>query len=232
MHYNVKMRAEKAKRHISGAERIVEKNSIQSAVSTLIQRAMEHPNGEPDSISVTVSTIAGDLHTIPALPVTEPGSRDPDEARTILEKELVLMGLNPRGITEMFYSLKDMRGAALVHTTTLERLDPDQHRGIRATCLDYTGNQSGAKNHLKEALCLASKVAGCPFIVAELCMSDDPDYTTGYFASRERGYVRLAGIKEKGDPRGGRIFLFNGSETDVAGCVRYLEETPVLVIMD
>jgi 6-carboxyhexanoate--CoA ligase len=98
--------------------------------------------------------------------------------------------------------------------------------------MDYTGNKETEKNHRKEALCLASKVAGCPFIVAELCMSDDPDYTTGYFASRERGYIRLTAIKEKGDPRGGRIFLFDGSQEDVLSCMRYLEETPVLVVMD
>ena len=232
MHYSVKMRAEKARRHISGAERIVEKESIQSALLSLAQRALEHPNGEPDLISVTVNRIAGAPQIIPALTVSEPEAGTPKQARMVLKRELNFLGVDPHKILELLHSLQDMRGAALVHVKTLKRMEPDPARGIRATCMDYMGNQGGAKNHLKEALCLASKVAQCPFIVGELCMSDDPDYTTGYFASKSHGYIRLAGIKEKGDPRGGRIFLFNGSKDNVTDCVRYLEETPVLVTMD
>ncbi len=231
-HYNVKMRAEKDRRHISGAERIVPCGDVQEAVRDLTRRAMCHPNGEPDSLSVTVHRIARDILMIPALPVSGPKGGNPEEARNILQRELALLGVDHRGILREFYALRGMRGAALLHERTLERMEPDPQRGIRATSMDYTGNQGGAKNHMKEALCLASKVAGCPYITAELCMSDDPDYTTGYFASRERGYIRLGGIKEKGDPRGGRIFLFRGSREDVGECMRYLEDTPVIVTME
>ena len=38
---------------------------------------------------------------------------------------------------------------------------------------------------VKEALILTSKAAACADIIAEVCISDDPDYTTGYIASKE-----------------------------------------------
>ena len=230
--YNVKMHAERACRHTSGAERIVSRDKVQEALRTLLERAMNHPNGEPDSIVLTVNALADEIARIPALPVSECETHSPDEARRVLEAELERLGCDARRILDLFYSLRDMRGAALVQQHTLARMEPDPQRGVRATVLDYSGNRGSAKNHFKEALCLASKVAACPFIAAELCISDDPDYTTGYFASKERGYVRLPEIKEKGDPRGGRIFLFTGSEDDVRSCMRYLEETPVLVDME
>ena len=37
---------------------------------------------------------------------------------------------------------------------------------------------------VKEALILASKLHHA-HIIAEVCISDDPDYTTGYFASEK-----------------------------------------------
>jgi len=66
-------------------------------------------------------------------------------------------------------------------------------------------------------------------ILGELCISDDPDYVTGYFASKELGYVRITKLKEPGDPNGGRIFLFRGSREDAEACIRYLEREKVLV---
>ncbi len=230
--YNVKMRAEKERRHISGAERLISKDQIQQAMAALIERAMHHPNGEPDAVSVTVKRVDLPLRIIPALPVSERFTRTPEEARLALAAELRSMGLSPEPILEAFYQLTGMRGAVLLDVRTLCPLEPDGRRGIRATCMDYSGNRGGPKNHLKEALCLASKVVSCPGIIGELCMSDDPGYTTGYFASQGSGYVRLTNIKAKGDPRGGRIFLFDGAAGDVTECIRFLEEMPVLVKLD
>lgn len=231
MIYNIKMRAEKEQEHISGAERIVAQDMLREAMLDLADRALGHPNGSPDTISVTIQKISQPVQTIPALRITECATRSPADARAVLEQELHRLGVCPQTILETFYQLSGMRGAALMDARRLCRLEPDSNRGIRATSMDYTGNRGGKKKHLKEALCLSSKVAGCPHIIGELCMSDDPDYTTGYFASRERGYMRLPHIKTKGDPRGGRIFLFQGTSEDVEACIRYLEETPVLVAM-
>ncbi|MFN3976837.1 MAG: 6-carboxyhexanoate--CoA ligase, partial [Aquificaceae bacterium] len=42
---------------------------------------------------------------------------------------------------------------------------------------------------------------------AELCWSDDPDYTTGYVAGKNIGYVRIKPMKEEGVPIGGRVYF-------------------------
>ena len=77
---------------------------------------------------------------------------------------------------------------------------------------------------------LATKVASHPHIKAEICFSDDPDYVTGYVASKELGYVRVTTLKEKGDGNGGRIFLYDGPAEEAAECIRYLQEQPVLIV--
>ena len=71
---------------------------------------------------------------------------------------------------------------------------------------------------------LATKVANAPGIVGEICVSDDPDYVTGYVATKEIGYCRITTIKEMGDPCGGRIFLYRGPREGVEGTIRFLQE--------
>ena len=88
---------------------------------------------------------------------------------------------------------------------------------------------SSAKNHFAEAVVLATKVANAPGIVGEICVSDDPDYVTGYVATKEIGYCRITTIKEKGDPCGGRIFLYRGPREGVAETIEYLQKQCVLV---
>jgi len=62
---------------------------------------------------------------------------------------------------------------------------------------------SDEKNHFQEAIVLASKVVSAPRIIAEICMSDDPDYVTGYVAAPSIGYQRTTRLKEPGGPDGG-----------------------------
>ena len=82
-------------------------------------------------------------------------------------------------------------------------------------------------SHVREALVLAAKVAAAPEVVAELCWSDDPEYTAGYVASKA-GYFRFPRLKEYGDPVGGRIF-FVRPDCDLPLLIDYLERQPVLV---
>ena len=76
---------------------------------------------------------------------------------------------------------------------------------------------------------LATKVANAPGIVGEICVSDDPDYVTGYVATKEIGYCRITTVKQKGDPCGGRIFLYRGPREGVPETIRYLQRQCVLV---
>ena len=66
-------------------------------------------------------------------------------------------------------------------------------------------------------------------MLCELCISDDPDYTTGYYASLTSGYVRIGPLKEPGDPRGGRLFLWRGTPAELPKALEFLEKQPVLV---
>ena len=85
-----------------------------------------------------------------------------------------------------------MRGAMLLDVDRLIRLEPDKKRGIRATNMDQErmkGDRIGnEKNHYEEAIVLATKVANCPGIIGEICISDDPEYVTGYVSSIVIGY--------------------------------------------
>ena len=80
------------------------------------------------------------------------------------------------------------------------------------------------KNHFREAIVLATKVVHAPGIISELCMSDDPEYVTGYISSLKHGYVRLTPLKDVGNPHGGRIFIFDSRKANIQDTIAYLEE--------
>lgn len=124
-----------------------------------------------------------------------------------------------------------MRGAVLYDVATSSRLEPDHERGIRVTYMDAEGAASNCsgKNHFREAIVLATKVVNAPGIIAELCLSDDPDYLVGYLASLKHGYVRLMPMKEMGNPHGGRVFIFDSSKAKGEDAIYYLEKQRVLV---
>ena len=81
----------------------------------------------------------------------------------------------------------------------------------------------------REALALATKVAHAPGVVAELCWSDEPDYTAGYVASLQTGYVRFPRLKDIGDPKGGRVFFVNRDALNMTKLIDYLQFCPVLI---
>jgi 6-carboxyhexanoate--CoA ligase len=134
----------------------------------------------------------------------------------------------------------NMRGAMIMDAVTGERLESDQSRGIRSSRFDWTDEASlHAKQQLAavglshyrtaEALALATKVAHAPGMIAELCWSDEPDYTAGYVASLSTGYVRFPFLKQCGDTHGGRAFFVDHDHLDLAALIRYLESEAVLI---
>ncbi|MBQ6246773.1 MAG: 8-amino-7-oxononanoate synthase [Kiritimatiellae bacterium] len=231
--FSVKMRASRGGDHVSGAERIVAAQAAPETAAALVRRALSHAKGEPDFIGVKVVQTK-DVLRVKALPVATEEAATPREGLGIAARLLREAGVaRADEVVAMMAGADPMRGAMLVDVDTLERLEPDRARGVRATCMDAAGAQgrlpASAKNHYAEAIVLASKVAAAPGIVAELCISDDPGYVTGYVASRTIGYRRITCMKELGDARGGRIFLCRGIAGDPAETIRFLEETPVLV---
>ncbi len=233
--FSLKMRASQAGRHISGAEKLLPETSLSAFSGALLERALHHANGKPDFINLKIESVAPEnLLELDALPMREIRCGSPEEALSELGKLLAGLGIgHAPEIVDMLSGCSGMRGAILLDAKTRERLEPDQVRGVRATYMDSADSPlcgpDSAKNHFAEAIVLATKVANTPGIAAELCISDDPDYTTGYIASRELGYVRITNLKETGSPKGGRIFLYTGRRGDVPQTIEFLENKPVLV---
>ncbi len=237
--YSMKMRASRREGdqevHVSGAEKILSEPELTDNAEALIGRALHHSKGSADFIQLKIQrTPAESLAWIDALPVRTLETKNAAEGRAAIRDLLEQLGLeNSAAILERFHETYAMRGAMLLDADTLERLEPDGARGIRATYMDAEHSPlrspHSGKNHFQEAMVLASKVANAPHILAEVCVSDDPDYVTGYVASRKTGYVRITNLKEPGDPDGGRIFLYRGPRAEVPKTIAYLEEQRVLV---
>ena len=230
MLYSVKMRSaqggahEFGGRHISGAERILPGDQLDYAVLTMLHRAREHERGCADFISLKVEEIKPqEIIYKPLLAFSTCKAATAAEGHRAAIDELVRAGVNIN--------------AAVLDAESGLRIDGMGERGVRASkmdCVDSRGydeylQQSGLTgDHVREALVLASKVAGAKDMVAELCWSDDPNYVTGYVASPVYGYRRIPVIKERGNGVGGRIF-FVRPNTDVAKLINYLEEQVVLI---
>nr|WP_320131420.1 6-carboxyhexanoate--CoA ligase [uncultured Holophaga sp.] len=230
----MKMRAAEEDRHVSGAERILTREELEPTVSALVRRALTHTKGDPDRIHLKIERLReSDLLRLPPLPVRTVEVATPEEGHRVLRTLLDAEGLaRAPEILARFPESYGMRGAMLLDVQSLRRLEPDPARGVRATYMDYAGggSLSEGKQHFREALALATKVAAAPGIVGELCISDDPDYVTGYFASPRQGYIRITRLKEPGDANGGRLFLFDGKQAEVGDCIRFLQERPVLLL--
>ena len=241
--YSLKMRASKhtgsVQEHVSGAEKILPQQELPQQMEALLSRALHHAKGKADFINLKIEAISSEnLQYIEALPVSTHEAANPAEGRQFMCQIMRELGLTPdkcQKILELFQATYGMRGAMLLDVDTLERLEPDQQRGIRATYMDSIAPKGetkaicDGKNHFQEALVLASKVLSAPNIIGELCMSDDPDYITGYIATRDKGYIRITQLKEMGCPDGGRIFLYRGPKSQVEDCIKYLQEQRVLV---
>ena len=237
--YSMKMRASRTEdgknEHISGAERILPESALIENAGAMIDRALHHAKGRADYIQVKIEEACPEeIGYVEALPVSTRESANAAEGKEAILSLLRKIGVeNGDAVMRKFGETYDMRGAMMLDADTLERLEPDPARGIRATYMDAEHGENRAactgKNHFQEAVVLASKVANAPHILAEICVSDDPGYVTGYVASKKTGYVRITRLKEKNDPNGGRIFLYRGPREDVPRTIAYLEKQKILV---
>lgn len=248
--FNVKMRA--AKRgdhkqggiHISGAERIVKKENLEKTVSELMKRAFNHSKGECDFINFSLQELNKEkIIKIPSLDIITIKVDDYKEGRKCAINVMNKSGIEKtkcEHILKLLEDSEDMKGAVIVDINSLKRLDNEADKGVRVTGMDWEGNNVHIleetlekhninNNHVKEAVALASKVISAPGIICELCWSDDPDYTAGYVASEELGYVRITHLKQHGDSKGGRIFCFDSSKAEINECINYLRKTVTLI---
>lgn len=237
-HYGVSSSTEV---HISGAEGMFRKSDIHKTVKRYIERALNHPRGKTDKIIITIEDIQQKLYKIQTLPLATVRCDSPAEGKKIATVLLVSLGISKRSIKRAFQLVRKggMRGAALITAMSGNRLEPDMKRGIRVSRLGIDSavlkvlsrrlKQLGINTDIvKEALILASKVISSKHVIAELCVSDDPDYTTGYIASKQYGYLRIPHIKPRGSRIGGRAFFVH-ERGQVEKIITYFEQIPVLV---
>ncbi len=246
--YSVRMHASAGGRHLCGAERLVGAERLGATASAMLGRAIDRGGHRLEDLRIHVAAIdPARLRRIGLLPVRTVPVETPPAAwqeAIRLVTGLGVVGAAVRGAVEAIRGGAapggaNMRGAMIIDAVTGARLEPDPNRGVRVTQMDLDEGirkavqaylvQCGATHpRVMEALILASKTAAVEGVVAELCVSDDPDYTTGYVGSRDLGYVRILNLKAPGDPRGGRAIFVNGSVSP-ATVIDALERTPYLV---
>lgn len=228
--------------HISGAEGLYGLSEVPEITREYSLRAVHHTRGRPDKILITIERVMQKPGRASLLPCRTVLSSSPDGARKVAEGLLLAAGIPRKAIRcgmRIVACRVAMHGAALVQSESAVRMEPDRQRGVRVSRMGIPGEaekrlsrrlarQGINTTTVKEALILASKVASCDGVLAELCVSDDPEYTTGYVASRRFGYVRIPCIKREGNPCGGRVFFIKEG-ADVIRIVEYLERVPVIV---
>lgn len=245
--YSLRMRASKDGSHISGGERIIARSRVLMEAKGLLLRAMDHVIGMPDEIHLTIEEIKDKILYGESLPISTIETIGVDDSRIKAAGLLSLIGVSKKAVESAFREIskgaspdgKNMRGAMIIDMDTGKRLEPDPCRGIRVSRMDITEEAEDALKiemkraraegeRVKEALILATKVS-MGGTLAELCWSDNPDYTTGYVASKRYGYVRFPHLKKDGDPKGGRAFFLMGSEMNLNSYIAFLERMPLLI---
>ncbi len=217
-------------------------------MSDLLRRALSS-YGTPDEISITIDYIGPvPVSYLRSLDVKTAISSSCKEALDLSKRILESNGISSAVVGKAIHLLcagptpegTNMRGAILMDALTGERLEPDIRRGVRVSRIDYTEDARKAitiglkdcgiyHGRVVDALAVATKVASRAETIAELCWSDNPDYTTGYVASRKSGYVRITNMKEKGSFRGGRVFFVSPKGLDLQQYIQYLEREPVMI---
>jgi len=246
--YSVRMRASAGGKHISGAERIVSSDAINVIVNGLIARAMSKHRA-PDRIALQIENLGNiSPRLLTALDVVTIHAGNTETGRSDASRVLHAAGVSNKAVDAAIDQVLgnaapsggNMRGAMIRDAETGERLEPDRERGVRASRFDWTDDARVAADRLlsgsglthfriREALALATKVVHAPGVIAELCWSDDPDYTAGYAASVKTGYVRFPYLKQEGDDRGGRTIFINRSALDLTVLLHYLQAEAVLI---
>ncbi len=233
-------------KHISGAERILREDEIEEELINVYRRAITHERGKPDFINLKIEEIdEDDVIYRKRLNINQHQVNSKEEglnlAKDILKENSVSEESAEIAIQTLLDLEESMHGAMLIDKDTGKRIDDKGIKGVRVTGIasaDITKYKESLKNdgreglHLEEALILASKIASCKGIVAELCWSDDPSYVIGYVAAKDN-YERIPILKEEGNPIGGRVFFIDSNQLNddytLNDLIDYLENQIVLI---
>lgn len=232
-------------KHISGGENLCTKDEILKKSLMLMKKALTHKRGDPDFLQIIVEKISEPITFVEPLPVRTYGVKDANEGRQKAKLLLKAAGIEENIVDRGFLELSnswDTRGAIMIDVNTGMRIDGRGLKGVRVSRIDWEESSyerwlakycQPRNQRMKEALAIATKVTLHPSTVAELCWSDDPDYITGYVASRKNGYERITKMKEYGDEKGGRVYFVHlVSEQELEQYIHYLEKAPVMLKME
>ncbi|MDA8060385.1 MAG: 6-carboxyhexanoate--CoA ligase [Leptospirillum sp.] len=235
--YNVRMRTSVNGKHYSGGEEILPEKDIEEGVARLFKRGFESPprNHRAEiSISLKVDGIAAEqIRKWELLPVRQLESDNEETTKSFIRSFLALsvkeISSEPEKSVQNILDYMDsfqkpwaspMWGASLLAPSG--EIVPTSDHGVRTThigirtearldLLTFANSSGISGRRFPEALMLASKVIAQPLVHLEICVSDDPSYTTGYIANKKTGYIRLPHIKKAGLTGGGRIYLLHHS---------------------
>lgn len=223
---SVRMRASLKGEHVSGAERIVEKSSLDKTVIELLNRPKDY-----DFININVELLKDVFFIDKALKIESFEFKTVKEAKTKLIQILesyVKKDILSKALTLLENRTKNIRGAHLLDIELGELLEQDRDRGVRTVKIDWEDREgiksillkNGFTERTVDALAIATKNIECG-VLAEICWSDDPNYVSGYVTvSNTKTYYRLTPLKEKGDPFGGRVYFISRKNLDkVVSCL-------------
>lgn len=246
--YSIRMRSAREGHHLSGAERLSSAEELEQLAAAMVRRALTHTRGQAETIELSIEALDQARVRRAALPDLRTRLvHDWRQGRQAAAQLLRQAGVSADAVDQAMATIaagaapdgRSMRGAMLIDAASGRRLEPDRARGVRVSRMDLslTARQTLASglqalgldnDHVREALVLAGKVLTAQGIVAELCWSDDPDYTAGYVASPQLGYVRFPQLKPLGEERGGRAFFVAAGAQNLARLINYLESQPLL----
>ncbi len=236
-YFSLKMRASEEDKHVSGGERIVEKENLEEVILELLNRPSSY-----DFLNIKVQKLKEIDYIEKSLDIKSYTFDNYLEANNFAISLLENAGI-PRKISENYIWLlhtgagelgNNMRGAMIVNLNG-ERLELDKSRGVRTTNVDFLNRKNIEKILLEkgfslrtlDALALATKNLNHPDIIAEYCISDQQDYTTGYVAIKGL-YNRISPLKKLNNPKGGRIY-FVRNNTDIDKLYNYLQNKSFLI---
>lgn len=227
--YSTRTRSSADYRHISGTERSALATELPQLTSVMISRTPHHGKGRPDITHITADKIEeSTISTTPALALFLRSNFSPGDAHRSIAQRLHAADIQTVDIVaEMACSLTGLYGAALTDSSSGERLDPDPARGVRVPTFNTIPHpdEDHAKDHFHEALVLASEVHNASGIVVEICLSDDPFCTCGYFVL-DGLLRRTPNIKDYDSTLDIRIFIVKPN-TDVPELTDYLGNTSI-----